>query len=62
MVNIRGWWRFTLLLVFLVVLTACTQGEALQPTTSASDNETERSFALLTDIPIPPPAEISSAD
>ena len=58
MVNIRGWWRFTLLLVFLVVLTACAQGEALQPTTSASGNETERSFALLTDIPIPPGASL----
>jgi hypothetical protein len=58
MVNIRGWLRFTLLLVFLVILTGCTQGEALQPTTSASDNETARSFTLLADIPIPPGAEL----
>ena len=42
----------------MVILTACAQGEALQPTTSASDGETSQSFALLTDIPIPPGADL----
>jgi len=50
--------RPVLSIVFLVVLTACNQSEALQPTTSASDSEAERSFALLTDIPIPPGADL----
>jgi len=58
MVNIRGWLRFTLLLVFLVVLTACSRGEALEPTMSATDNKTAKSFSLLTDIPIPPGAKL----
>lgn len=58
MVNINAYWRPVLLLAFMVVLTACNQSEALQPTTSASDSETTQSFALLTDIPIPPGADL----
>lgn len=58
MVNIRAWLRPFLLIALMVVLTACNQSEALQPTTSASDSETEQSFALLTDIPIPPGASL----
>ncbi len=58
MVNIRAWLRPILLIAFMVVLTACNQNEALQPTTSASDSETSQSFALLTDIPIPPGADL----
>jgi len=42
----------------MVVLTACSQSEALQPTTGASDGETARSFTLLADIPIPPGAKL----
>ena len=42
----------------MVVLTACTLSEALQPTTNASVGETTQSFALLTDIPIPPGADL----
>ena len=58
MVNIHAYWRPVLLLAFMTVLTACNQSEALQPTTSASDGETSQSFALLTDIPIPPGADL----
>lgn len=58
MVNLRAWLRPVLLLAFMMVLTACSQSEALQPTTSASDGKTARSFALLADIPIPPGAEL----
>jgi len=54
----RPWLRSFLLLAFLMVLTACSQTEALLPTTSETDNETERSFALLADIPIPPGASL----
>ncbi len=54
----RTWVRPALLIAFMVVLTACSRGEALQPTTSLSDNETVKSFALLTDIPIPPGADL----
>ena len=57
MVNIRVWQRPVLLIAFMVVLTACNQSEALQPTTSA-DSGTAQSFALLTDIPIPPGADL----
>jgi len=56
MVNLRAWLRPILLLALMMVLTACSHSEALQPTTSASDSETGRNFALLTDIPIPPGA------
>ncbi|NNE86323.1 MAG: hypothetical protein HKN28_20355 [Alphaproteobacteria bacterium] len=58
MVNIHAYWRPVLLLTFMVILAACNQSEALQPTTSASDSETSQSFALLTDIPIPPGADL----
>ncbi len=58
MVNIRAWLRPVLLIAFMIVLTACNQSEALQPTTSASDSGTSQSFALLTDIPIPPGASL----
>lgn len=58
MVNIRAWLQPTLLTAFMVVLAACSQSEALQPTTSTSDSETARSFALLTDIPIPPGSDL----
>ncbi len=58
MVNFQALLRPALLIVFMVVLAACTQSEALQPTTSASDGETSQSFALLTDIPIPPGANL----
>lgn len=52
----RPWLRSFLLLAFLMVLTTCSQSEALQPTTGAADGETAKSFALLADIPIPPGA------
>ena len=58
MVNIHAYWRPVLLLTFMVVLAACNQSEALQPTTSASDSETSQSFALLTDIQHPPGADL----
>ena len=58
MVNISAWLRPVLLIALVVILTACNQSEALQPTTSASDSETDQSFALLTDIPIPPGADL----
>lgn len=45
-------------LLAVMVLTACSQGEALQPTTSASSSDPAKSFALLTDIPIPPGADL----
>ena len=56
MLNMRPWPRSFLLLAFLMVLTTCSQIEALLPTTSASDSETAQNYALLTDIPIPPGA------
>ena len=59
MVNIRARLRPALLILFMVLLTACNQSEALQPTTSASDGESSQSFALLTDIPIPPGADLN---
>lgn len=37
-----------------LTLTACTQGAKLQPTSSAPPSGIEKSFSLLTDIPIPP--------
>lgn len=43
-----------LALVSGLVLTACTQGAKLQPTSSAAPSGIEESFSLLTDIPIPP--------
>lgn len=54
----RPWPRSFLLLAFLMIFTACSRNEALQPTIGASGNETARSFALLADIPIPPGAEL----
>jgi hypothetical protein len=36
-----------------LVLTACTQGAKLQPTSPADQTQIEKSFSLLTDIPIP---------
>ena len=41
-----------------LVLTACTQGAKLQPTSTADQTQIEKSFALLTDIPIPPNATL----
>lgn len=46
------------LTMFLAGLAGCTQGTMLQPTTSASDDEVSKNFALLTDIPIPPGASL----
>ena len=40
------------------MLTACNQGAKLQPTSSASAGGVEKSFALLTDIPIPQNASL----
>lgn len=37
-----------------LALTACTQGAKLQPTSSGEETQIEKSFSLLTDIPIPP--------
>src|SRR3546814_20125042 len=45
--------RALLPLAAAVLLAACTQGASLQPTTTGGDG-VEKSFALLTDIPIPP--------
>ena len=36
-----------------LVLAACTQGAMLQPTSTAGQAQIEKSFSLLTDIPIP---------
>ncbi len=58
MVNIGSRLRPAYLIAFLVLLSACNTSEALQPTTSAADNETVRNFALLTDIPVPPGADL----
>jgi hypothetical protein len=41
-------------LVSGLALTGCTQGAKLQPTSSAAPSGIEKSFSLLTDIPIPP--------
>ena len=37
-----------------LLLAACTQGALLQPTSTAAPGGIEKSFSLLTDIPIPP--------
>src|SRR3546814_18572631 len=49
--------RALLPLAAAVLLAACTQGASLQPTTTGGDG-VEKSFALLTDIPIPPSATL----
>jgi len=41
-------------LAALLALTACTQGAKLQPTSPGDKSQVEKSFSLLTDIPIPP--------
>jgi len=58
MSTLRSLLRPPALLTALMVLTACSQSEALQPTTSGASSETARSFTLLTDIPIPPGADL----
>lgn len=40
------------------IVGACTQGASLQPTTSPGSSGVEKSFSLLTDIPIPPNATL----
>jgi len=42
----------------LLALVACSQGAPLQPTTPADQTGVEKSFSLLTDIPIPPNASL----
>ncbi len=42
----------------LLALAACSQGAPLQPTTPADQTGVEKSFSLLTDIPIPPNASL----
>lgn len=41
-----------------LLLTACSQGAPLQPTSTAASSGIEKSFSLLTDIPIPPNATL----
>ncbi len=46
-------------LATVAVLAACTQGTALRPTTSnEATSGVEKSFSLLTDIPIPPDSSL----
>lgn len=42
----------------MAALAACTQGTKLQPTATSDQSAVEKSFALLTDIPIPPNASL----
>lgn len=48
--NCAIWWSLGVALA----LTGCSQGAPLQPTSSGAASEIEKSFSLLTDIPIPP--------
>ncbi len=45
---------YALAIVAVMALGACTQGAKLQPTSTGEKSEIERSFSLLTDVPIPP--------
>jgi hypothetical protein len=45
-------------LSFALVLAACTQGARLQPTSTEDQTGVEKSFSLLTDIPIPQKATL----
>jgi len=48
--NCAIWWSLGVALA----LTGCSQGATLQPTSSGAASGIEKSFSLLTDIPIPP--------
>jgi hypothetical protein len=48
--NCAIWWSLGVALA----LTGCSQGAPLQPTSSGAASGIEKSFSLLTDIPIPP--------
>ncbi len=50
--------RCAALAAALVALAACSQGAPLQPTTTADQTGVEKSFSLLTDVPIPPNASL----
>ena len=52
MTKIRSF-AFSMSLFAALILAACTQGAKLQPTSPADQTQIEKSFALLTDIPIP---------
>ncbi len=45
-------------LVLVLTLAACAQGAKLQPTTGSEQSAVEKSFSLLTDVPIPPNATL----
>lgn len=45
-------------LVLVLALAACAQGAKLQPTTGSEQSAVEKSFSLLTDVPIPPNATL----